>query len=29
VTGFDMDSWAGIVAPVHTPLAIVTQQGAT
>src|SRR6478672_10373900 len=25
VTGFDMDSWAGIVAPAHTPPAIVTQ----
>ena len=25
MTSFDMDSWAGIVAPVHTPLAIVTQ----
>ena len=25
VTGFDMDSWAGIVAPAHTPAAIVTQ----
>jgi tripartite-type tricarboxylate transporter receptor subunit TctC len=25
VTGFDMDSWAGIVAPAHTPLAIVAQ----
>jgi tripartite-type tricarboxylate transporter receptor subunit TctC len=25
VTGFDMDSWAGIVAPAHTPPAIVTE----
>jgi tripartite-type tricarboxylate transporter receptor subunit TctC len=25
VSGFDMDSWAGIVAPAHTPPAIVTQ----
>ena len=25
VTGFDMDSWAGIVAPAHTPPAIVAQ----
>jgi tripartite-type tricarboxylate transporter receptor subunit TctC len=25
VTGFDMDSWAGIVAPARTPAAIVTQ----
>jgi tripartite-type tricarboxylate transporter receptor subunit TctC len=25
VTGFDMDSWAGIVAAAHTPPAIVTQ----
>jgi len=25
VTGFDMDSWAGIVAPAGTPSAIVTQ----
>jgi tripartite-type tricarboxylate transporter receptor subunit TctC len=25
VTGFDMDSWAGIVAPAHTPPAIVTR----
>ena len=25
VTGFDMDSWAGIVAPAHTPPPIVTQ----
>src|SRR5262245_7045514 len=25
VTGFDMDSWAGIVAPAQTPPAIVTQ----
>jgi tripartite-type tricarboxylate transporter receptor subunit TctC len=25
VTGFDMDSWAGIVAPARTPPAIVTQ----
>jgi tripartite-type tricarboxylate transporter receptor subunit TctC len=25
VTGFDMDSWAGIVAPAHTPPAIVTK----
>jgi tripartite-type tricarboxylate transporter receptor subunit TctC len=25
VTDFDMDSWAGIVAPAHTPPAIVTQ----
>src|SRR5215471_14370003 len=25
VTGFDMDSWAGIVAPTQTPPAIVTQ----
>jgi tripartite-type tricarboxylate transporter receptor subunit TctC len=25
VTGFDMDSWAGIVAPAHAPPAIVTQ----
>ncbi len=25
VTGFDMDSWAGIVAPAYTPPAIVTQ----
>ena len=25
VTGFDMDSWAGIVAPAHTPAAIVAQ----
>jgi tripartite-type tricarboxylate transporter receptor subunit TctC len=25
VTGFDMDSWAGIVAPAHTPSAIVTR----
>ena len=25
VTGFDMDSWAGIVAPAHTPPVIVTQ----
>jgi tripartite-type tricarboxylate transporter receptor subunit TctC len=25
VTGFDMDSWAGIVAPALTPSAIVTQ----
>jgi tripartite-type tricarboxylate transporter receptor subunit TctC len=25
VTGFDMDSWAGIVAPAHTPGPIVTQ----
>jgi len=25
VTGFDMDSWAGIVAPAHTPPAIVGQ----
>jgi tripartite-type tricarboxylate transporter receptor subunit TctC len=25
VTGFDMDSWAGIVAPAHTPPEIVTQ----
>src|SRR5262245_60290044 len=28
VTGFDMDSWAGIVAPAHTPPAIVTQLNA-
>jgi tripartite-type tricarboxylate transporter receptor subunit TctC len=25
VTGFDMDSWAGIVAPAHTPAPIVTR----
>ena len=25
VTGFDMDSWAGIVAPAHTPPEIVTR----
>ena len=25
VSGFDMDSWAGIVAPAHTPSVIVTQ----
>ena len=25
VTGFDMDSWAGIVAPAHTPPPIVTK----
>lgn len=25
VTGFDMDSWAGIVAPAHTPPAIATK----
>ena len=25
VTGFDMDSWAGIVAPAHTPPTIVTK----
>src|SRR6516162_9581919 len=25
VSGFDMDSWAGIVAPAHTPPAIVTR----
>jgi tripartite-type tricarboxylate transporter receptor subunit TctC len=25
VTGFDMDSWAGIVAPAHTPRPIVTR----
>ena len=25
VTGFDMDSWAGIVAPAQAPPAIVTQ----
>ena len=25
VSGFDMDSWAGIVAPAHTPPAIVAQ----
>ena len=25
VSGFDMDSWAGIVAPAHTPPVIVTQ----
>jgi tripartite-type tricarboxylate transporter receptor subunit TctC len=25
VAGFDMDSWAGIVAPAHTPPVIVTQ----
>jgi tripartite-type tricarboxylate transporter receptor subunit TctC len=25
VTGFDMDSWAGIVAPAHTPPTIVTE----
>ena len=25
ITGFDMDSWAGIVAPANTPPAIVTQ----
>jgi tripartite-type tricarboxylate transporter receptor subunit TctC len=25
VSGFDMDSWAGVVAPAHTPPAIVTQ----
>jgi tripartite-type tricarboxylate transporter receptor subunit TctC len=25
VTGFDMDSWAGIVAPAHTPPAIVAK----
>jgi tripartite-type tricarboxylate transporter receptor subunit TctC len=25
VTGFDMDSWAGIVAPAHTPPMIVSQ----
>jgi tripartite-type tricarboxylate transporter receptor subunit TctC len=25
VTGFDMDSWAGIVAPAHTPPAIVSE----
>jgi tripartite-type tricarboxylate transporter receptor subunit TctC len=25
VTGFDMDSWGGIVAPAHTPPAIVTK----
>jgi tripartite-type tricarboxylate transporter receptor subunit TctC len=25
VTGFDMDSWGGIVAPAHTPPAIVSQ----
>ena len=25
VSGFDMDSWAGIVTPAHTPPAIVTQ----
>ena len=25
VTGFDMDSWAGIVAPAHTPPEIVTK----
>ena len=25
VTGFDMDSWAGIVAPAHTPPAIAAQ----
>src|SRR5262249_24364285 len=25
VAGFDMDSWAGIFAPAHTPPAIVTQ----
>jgi len=25
VTGFDMDSWGGIVAPAHTPPAIVTR----
>jgi tripartite-type tricarboxylate transporter receptor subunit TctC len=25
VTGFDMDSWAGIVAPAHVPPAIVTR----
>jgi tripartite-type tricarboxylate transporter receptor subunit TctC len=25
VTGFDMDSWAGIVAPAHTPRPVVTR----
>ncbi len=25
LTGFDLDAWAGIVAPAHTPPAIVTQ----
>jgi tripartite-type tricarboxylate transporter receptor subunit TctC len=25
ITGFDMDSWAGIVAPAHTPLEIVAR----
>jgi tripartite-type tricarboxylate transporter receptor subunit TctC len=25
VTGFDMDSWAGIVAPAHTPAEVVAQ----
>ena len=25
ITGFDMDSWAGIVAPAHTPPAIVSE----
>jgi len=25
VSGFDMDSWAGVVAPAHTPAPIVTQ----
>jgi tripartite-type tricarboxylate transporter receptor subunit TctC len=25
VAGFDMDSWAGIVAPAHTPTPIVTR----
>jgi putative tricarboxylic transport membrane protein len=28
VRGFDMDSWAGIVAPAHTPPAVVTQLNA-
>ena len=28
VTGFDMDSWAGIVAPAHTPAEIVARLNA-
>lgn len=29
ITGFDLDAWAGIVAPAHTPPAIVAQLNST